>query len=153
MRSWRRLSWTSICAHAFFVSFRPRTRPLYMPATISTRTMMNRKTPSPMKAKTAPVMLASLFVLRGTELAEEAHHRAAFASPGGGDQRLHLAPIEPESVPAGAPVDVHVVHPDHAHLSRTADAPPLALPAVARLRDHRVQPVWQVVPHPRELVD
>src|SRR5687767_9380452 len=125
MRSWRRFSWTSICAHAFFVSFRLRTRPLYMPATIRTRTRMNTKMPIATKARTAPVMLVSLSFPAGAELAEEAHHRAAFGFVRGGDQRLHLAPVEPQAVPPGAAVDVHVVHPNQAHLGRTAHASPL----------------------------
>src|SRR5262245_64318472 len=99
-----------------------------MPTTMRTMTT-NRNTPMPTMARMAPVMLVSLLVSGGTELAEQA------ASLGGGDQRFHLAPVEPESVPARAPVDVHVVHLDLAHFIRTAHAAPLDLRAIPRLGD------------------
>jgi succinoglycan biosynthesis protein ExoA len=54
MRSWRRWSWVSICAHASSMRTRERTNPLYAPITQATRPMSSTTRTRPNHSTTAP---------------------------------------------------------------------------------------------------
>src|SRR5579862_3704385 len=139
----------SICAQEFLVSFRARTRPLYVPTTTRMARKMNPTTRPTTTSRAGPISV-SLLGWGRLELSQELGDAAFLA---GGDQGFDLITVEPVAVPAGASVDFHSQDRHYLHLCGAADAPPVARLRIRGPRKGGLEGILRAAAEPRELVE